>query len=399
MMRMDDRERRARLARRHRLAPADHAARPIEVARSLVAVHSTDPASVFLGCMARTTGGDAASVERALYEDRSLVRMLGMRRTVFVVPAEMVPVVHAGCTRAIAAQERSKLIRLIEEVAIATDGAAWLERVEAQTMAALLERGEALGQELSQDVPALRTQVSYGDESKKWASVTALTTRVLFVMAADGRIVRGRPRGSWTSSQHRWVPAEAWLSPAAEELPVAEARIELARAWLGVYGPATAADLKWWTGWTLGETRRALSALAPVEVGLEGSEAPGLVLPDDVAPIEVRRAQEPWVALLPALDSTVMGWAERTWFLGDQAQRAPLFDRSGNAGATVWWDGRVVGGWAQRKDGEIAVGLLRDIGTDAMTAIHIAAENLRRSIGEVRVTPRFHTPLERTLVG
>jgi hypothetical protein len=94
-----------------------------------------------------------------------------------------------------------------------------------------------------------------------------------------------------------------------------------------------------------------------------------------------------------------MGWAERTWFLGDQAQRAPLFDRSGNAGATVWWDGRVVGGWAQRKDGEIAVGLLRDIGTDAMTAIHIAAENLRRSIGEVRVTPRFHTPLERTLVG
>jgi len=176
---------------------------------------------------------------------------------------------------------------------------------------------------------------------------------------------------------------------------VAGARVELARQWLGAYGPATAADLKWWTGWTMGEARRALTALAPVEVELEGSSAPGLVLPDDLAPVAPPPAQvgEPWAALLPALDSTAMGWTERTWFLGDLRQRAPLFDRSGNVGPTVWWDGQVVGGWAQRKDGEIALGLLRDIGADAVAAIADAAERLRRSIGEVRVTPRFHTPL------
>jgi hypothetical protein len=399
---MDGTERRARLALRHHLVPAARAGSTLDVAHSLVAVHSTDPASVVLGCMART-GGDVASVEQALYEDRSVVRMLGMRRTVFVVPASDVGIVHAACTQAIAVQQRRNLIHLIEEAGIATDGGAWLERVEGDTMAALVQRGEALGQELSEAVPELRTQVSYGDETKKWAGATALTSRVLFVLAAEGRIVRGRPRGSWISSQHRWVPREVWLGgddPKAEPA-VGQAQAELAERWLASYGPATAADLKWWTGWTMGETKRALAALGAVEVTLEGGAGPGFVLRDDedlltaIAPGDL----EPWAALLPALDSTVMGWADREWFLGDKAQRAPLFDRSGNVGPTVWWDGRVVGAWAQRKDGEIAIALLRDVGTDAAVAIDELADRLRQSTGDVRVTPRFRTPLERELAG
>ena len=354
-----------------------------------MALHATDPASVFLACLARTAG-DTASIERALYEERSLVRLLGMRRTVFVVPVDIAPIVHAACTRAIARRERRRLIDLVEEAGIARNGASWLAEVEADTMGALLARGEALGQELSADVPALRVQISYGDETKKWAGTSAITTRVLFVMAAEGRIVRGRPRGTWISSQHRWAPREAWLA-LDDDLPEPVARVELARLWLAAYGPATAADLKWWTGWSMGETRSALASLETVEVFGSLGSGPGLLLPDDVSPAT---STEPWAALLPALDSTVMGWSEREWFLGDADRRARLFDRSGNAGPTVWWDGQVVGGWAQRKDGEIVVGLLEDVGADADAAIEAAASRLRRTIGEVRVTPRFRTPLE-----
>jgi hypothetical protein len=144
-----------------------------------------------------------------------------------------------------------------------------------------------------------------------------------------------------------------------------------------------------------------LAGFGPAEVQLEGTSEAGLVLPDDVAPVASsgRGSVEPWAALLPALDSTVMGWANREWFLGDKQQQAPLFDRSGNAGPTVWWDGQVVGGWAQRKDGSIAVAILRDVGADAREVIGRAAERLRLMIGEVRITPRFRTPLERELAG
>ncbi len=46
-----------------------------------------------------------------------------------------------------------------------------------------------------------------------------------------------------------------------------------------------------------------------------------------------------------------------------------LFDVNGNAGPTVWWDGRVVGGWSQRRDGEIVYRLLEDVGADAVAAV------------------------------
>ena len=58
---------------------------------------------------------------------------------------------------------------------------------------------------------------------------------------------------------------------------------------------------------------------------------------------------------VPALDPTAMGWSQRDWYLGPHKEA--LFDRSGNVGPTIWWNGRIVGGWAQRRSGEIVVRL------------------------------------------
>jgi hypothetical protein len=183
-----------------------------------------------------------------------------------------------------------------------------------------------------------------------------------------------------------------WLDAEPEQLPVAGARASLARRWLASFGPATAADLKWWAGWTVAATRAALAALDAVEVDLGGT--PGYVLPDDTEPVA---DPEPWVALLPGLDATAMGWTGRDWFL-DPALRPALFDRSGNVGPTVWSDGRVVGGWAQRRDGEVVVRLLADVGSAVAAEVDARAAWLTGWLGSARVTPRFRTPLERELV-
>ena len=54
-----------------------------------------------------------------------------------------------------------------------------------------------------------------------------------------------------------------------------------------------------------------------------------------------------------------MGWKHRTWYLGPH--RGPLFDRSGNAGPTVWVGGQAVGAWSQRAGGEVVYRLLEDV--------------------------------------
>ena len=182
----------------------------------------------------------------------------------------------------------------------------------------------------------------------------------------------------------------SWLPAGTKEPQVAVARATLVGEWLRAYGPGTVADIKWWTGWTLGEVRRALSDLSVEEVDLDG--VIGVVLADDVAS---SRAVSPFAALLPSLDTAVMGWTERHWFLGPYGPQ--LFDRSGNAGPTVWWDTRVVGGWTQRNSGEVVYRLLEDVGSDAVRAIDREVDRLSKWLGSARVTPRFRTPLDRDL--
>ncbi len=74
-----------------------------------------------------------------------------------------------------------------------------------------------------------------------------------------------------------------------------------------------------------------------------------------------------------------------------------LFDSNGNAGPTVWWDGRVVGGWSQRHDGEIVCGVLEDVGSEAKAAIDAEAERLAAWLGETRFSPGFLPPFQRSL--
>jgi hypothetical protein len=386
-------ERRARLALRHHLAPGARIADIAAVARDLVGLHATDPATVFLSARARLDGGGIETVERALYEERSLVRMLAMRRTMFVLPLDVVPMVQAACTQAIAANERRRTLQFLAAGGVSDDPARWLARTEAQTLEALARRGPSTANELVAEVPELGRQIPYG-EGRKWAGVIGMSTRVLLGLAADGRIVRGRPRGTWRGTQYRWALVESWLGAPIPDVPVGAARVELARAWLRAFGPATAADLKWWTGWTVAATKAALAALDVVEVELEGGSGPGLVLADDVEPIS---SPGPWVALLPALDPTVMGWTERDWYLGPH--RPVLFDTNGNAGPTVWCDGRVVGGWTQRRDGEVVVHLLEPVGDEAAAAIDAEAGRLPQWLDSVPVIPKFRTPLERKLSG
>lgn len=355
----------------------------------MVGLHSSDPATVYLTARARVGGFRPEHLADALYERRSLVRMLGMRRTMFVVPRDLAAVMDNACTKAMLAPERRRLLGWLADQPPAEDVARWLRRVENRTVAALTARGEATAAELKEDVPELALKLTVGAGQRNETTV-GLSTRVLFLLATSGRILRGRPRGTWLSTQYRWATTETWLGEPLEDIDERDASVDLVRRWLGSFGPGTLTDVRWWTGWTLGKTRETLAAAGVVAVQLD--DGAGFVFPDDTA---AERRTKPWVALLPSLDPTVMGWKDRHWYLGGHGPA--LFDRNGNAGPTVWSDGRIVGGWAQTSDGAIAYRLLEDVGTSAAHAIEQEADRLETWLGDTRIIPRFRTPLEKEL--
>ncbi|TNF31607.1 MAG: winged helix DNA-binding domain-containing protein [Deltaproteobacteria bacterium] len=386
-------ERRARVVARHHLART--APDVLSAVRAVVAQHSSDPVTPPVAAWARVPELTVASWERAMYEERSLWRIHAMRRTLFVVPTADAPLFDAAAGAELAAKERRQLEKLVAEALGTADVAAWLGEVEREVMAALAGDVERRTPDLTSAVPRLATPLTVG--SGKWQTTVPLSSRLMMVMAYEGTVARTHPAGSWRSSQYHWTHGERFAGRpgrfgAEDPLDPATARAELARRYLGSHGPATLVDLRWWTGWTAARAKAALSAVGAIEVALDGGFV-GYVLPGDVAPDAARAEQ---VALLPGLDSTTMGWKERDWYLGPHAAR--LFDSNGNAGPTVWVDGRVVGGWAQRPDGEVVFALLEDIGREATDRVEAEAAALTAWTDGLGATPRFRTPLERELM-
>lgn len=391
MRHIDEMERRARLGTRHWLASPRPDVDVAAVAGDLAGLHATDPVSIFLAARARTTGLTPEHVERAMYDDRTVLKTLAMRRTMFVIPSTLTSIYQAAASDAVAAKERRRLVKWIEEAGTAPEGDGWLQELGDTTVRALEELGPSTVAELTKAIPALATKLRFA-QGKAYAGEASVGSRIVLVLAAEGRIARSRPLGSWISTQYRWASMASWLGEQAPRpMPVDDARAQLAARWLRAFGPATEADFKWWTGWTVRDARSALSAAGAVEVALDDGVT-GWVAAGEEGPLPV---SGPWVALLPALDPTPMGWQQRDWYLGPH--KAALFDTNGNIGPTIWVDGRIAGGWAQRKDGAIVTRLLDDVGREAGAAIDAQAGELEAWLGDTRFTPRFRTPLERQL--
>jgi hypothetical protein len=353
----------------------------------MVCLHGTDPSTVYLSAWARVEGMTVGDLERALYLDRSLVKHLAMRRTLFVFPRETLGFSQAGASNRVAEAEQRRLVRDVEKAGLFDDGEGWLAQASEQVLGALSGGREATSSELRNELPLLQGSITYG-EGKSWGGQLPIGPRVLTTLSAAGLVVRGTNDGRWTTSRPRWTLMTSWLG---EEIPLfseAEGVAALVECWLRSFGPGTEVDLKWWLGSTLAAVRRALADLGAVEVDLDGQA--GYLLPDD---LEATDPIDPWPALLPPLDPTTMGWFEREWYLGPYKQ--DLFDTSGNAGPTAWWDGRIVGGWRQTDTGEVVLQLLEDVGAQGTSSLEQEAARLSEWLDGTRVLARFPSPLSR----
>jgi hypothetical protein len=381
---IDDDERRARLAVRHGLAEpvADTAA----ATRAMTCLHATEPASVHLAAWARA-GVSRAAVDAALYDDRSVVKQLAMRRTVFAFPRDLLPAVWGSASARVAGQQVRRLATEMEATGVTDDGAAWTDEHLALTRRLIETEGPLTTAEVRARLPALDARVTRGKGA--YQVDVAIAAQVIVALAASGAIVRGENDGGWKVSRPRWTATAAWLGEDPAPLPEHEGYAALVATWLRSFGPGTEADLVWWLGSTKAAVRRALADVDAVEVSLDDGDS-GWALPDDLDPPP---DPGPWAALLPALDPTTMGWKDRAFHLGKHVDQ--IFDRNGNGGPTAWWDGRIVGVWFQRDDGVVEVALVEDVPRAAQRALDAKAAELTGLLDGDVVRSIYLSPLAR----
>jgi Winged helix DNA-binding domain len=378
-----DAERRARLAVRHALFPGLRVATPEAAARAMTVLHATESATVYLSCWARVRDFELADVDRALYADRSLVKQLAMRRTLFAFPRDLLPAVLPSASARVAATEWLRMAKDVVAAGLTEDGDQWLRRAREEVLAVLSEVPEGLAaQVIRAAVPMI--DVSVAATAGVWSA-----PRLLIQLGANADIMRATSTSHWRAPRPRWTLTQHWLGELGPLPDAAQGYRELVRRWLHSFGPGTDDDLAWWLGSPKAVVRAALRDLDAVAVRLDDAGT-GWLLPDDAAEVA---DPGPWVALLPALDPTVMGWRARDFYLGPH--RDQLFDRTGNAGTTALVDGRVVGCWVQDADGAVRVVLLETVPARARRALNAEADRLTAWLGGVRVNTPYTSPAMR----
>ena len=373
-----DEDRRARLAQRHRLLPRLRTDDVVRIADDVVALHSTDPVTVMLSAMVRMANPSIAAVEEVVYEQRALIRHHAMRRTLWLATPDTVQLMHAAAARKLVGPARRQLAKMLTAAGV-PDPEGWIEGARSQVLAHLREHGPSTAREIGRQVDGLRVPLQLAP-GKPYASTQGAHSQLVTLLGFQGDLLRTRP-SSWITGAYAYAVTEDWLPGGLGELDEVTAATELARRWLQRFGPGTTTDLQWWMRWTLGLTRRALEGCGAIAVPL--ADGPGWLAADD-APVD---EPEPWVAMLPALDPATMGWKQRSWYLPEAAREA--FDSVGNGGPTIWVDGRIVGAWAQDKQGEIHLHYFEQVAAVRRREVDARVVDLKAMVGDTRFAVRF----------
>ncbi|HSN44006.1 MAG TPA: winged helix DNA-binding domain-containing protein [Propionibacteriaceae bacterium] len=386
---VSDLERRSRLAVRHALHPHQRVADTLAATRAMTVLHATEAATVHLAVHARTEDVRPDDVDHALYVERCVVKQLAMRRTLFVLPRDLLPATLGSASARVAVEQRRLITRDVESHGVADDGPAWLDAARGAVLARLADSEALSARQLREDLAEL-SGTMMNAPGKSYGGVAQIAPRVLTLLGAEGLITRGPNAGHWRINRPAWTLTADWLGEVPASLSMEEGYAELVRRWLRTFGPGTVDEISWWLGSTKTVVRAALASVAAVEVTLDGG-ASGWLLPDDLDPVH---EVEPWATLLPTLDPTTMGWRGRDFYL-DPTDKPYLFDTNGNAGNTAWWDGRIVGAWVQDEDAVVRVLLAPGVepGTDAITALDAEAERLTTWLDGIRITNVYSSQL------
>ena len=256
------------------------------VVRHLLAVQGQDPRGFRLSVRARSTGLTAAAVDQALSVDRSVLVSTLNRGTLHLVCAEDFWWLHALTTPPLAAASTR---RLAQEKVPPDDA----ERAVAEVVAALAG-GPMTRAQLRERVDRI------GVRTEGQAHV-----HILLAATLRGLIVRGPMVGA----DHAYVLTRDWLGT-PPRLPDREVMLaELARRYLAGHGPADDRDLAKWSGLSLGDARRGLSAVS----GLLASRDDGLA---SLAGAGGSAAGLPPPRLHGPFDPLLHGWTDRSFVLG-----------------------------------------------------------------------------------
>jgi hypothetical protein len=316
----------------HRAPPSD----ALAVVARVAGLHAQLMSSAELSLWARVDGLDPAWVERALWEERTLVKTWAMRGTLHLLPAAELGLWLA----ALGTYRHYRKPAWIRAFGITEPELDALCAAVSEALAGAPLTREALADRVADltGIPGLAARLREGFGA--YLKPSAFQGRLCFA-PSDGRNVRfTRP--------DVWLGADA-SAPAAATPDGPAAVAEVARRYLAAYAPATREDFGRWWAVSPAEAGRVLRGLGdqiePVRV--EGVDA---WMPAGAAAEASALEPAGVVRLLPAFDPLVVG-ATRVGLITPIARREEVYRPQGWLSPVIAIDGRIVGTWRHERRG------------------------------------------------
>jgi len=323
----------ARRMARHALTEPARDLTPADVAGVLCGAHAQVMTAAELSVGRRIAGATRVDVQRALSDDRTLVKTFGPRGTVHLLPTADLPM-WTGALSALppSTPQHPEPVRFSPDEA--DQVIAGIGVVLADTELTVDELTEALADQVG-PWACERTMDAFQDKWPRWRQLTSTA-------AHRGVLCFGPNRGRNVTytNPHRWLPG---FRPDDGDTALRT----LVERYLCSYGPATPQHFARWLNIPPRRAAELFDGLELEEVELEGE--PARVNPGDTeAPAEPHRG----VRLLPYFDAFVVAGQPRDrLYPGAAAERA--LAPSGQAGnyPVLLVDGVVGGVWHQRRSG------------------------------------------------
>ena len=357
-------------AERQCLDPRAQREERLDVVAQVGGLHAQVMGSAELEWWARLEDPVRADLAAALWEDRSLVKTWAMRGTLHLLPAEELGL---WCAALAPLDERQLAPGVLRRIGVT--------RAEADAVAEAireaLDGAELTREELAAAVaeltgqPALRLRIlgQYGDGLLK---PPAFRGELCFAPSQGAKVRFTRPR--------------TWLRAPVASVDAEEAGRELARRYLGAYGPSSPAELGRWTGTTAAQGKAWLALLDPDE--LVDADVEGTALVCLAAHAAALEAAGPLprdaVRLLPAYDVHTIGTAKDAEATIPASRRGEVWQSAGRVLPVILAGGRMAGTWRhERKGGRLRVELAPSapLGADAGAAAAGEAERLAAFLG------------------
>ncbi|MCL4301440.1 MAG: winged helix DNA-binding domain-containing protein [Anaerolineae bacterium] len=324
----------------------------VSIVGELVGLPAAPALTPFLAAYTRLSSFTATGLLTELYQKRSLIQSTLMRSAPYIVPVERYAALYAATARQRNQDFNSEFrlwgldnseVEVLEQAVL--DGDDWPATAE------------AISARLPQTLPREVSQTSRGGRVSTTSNV-GLVLRwlvakgVLSASPAEIKELPGFANLAALTKELRYAPLAAWypeldLSTAPSE---AEAQAALVQAYLAAFGPASEADISFWTGFGKSETARAVGALAAKTTLVLVEGIPGMLLLLKAQAETLQAAQppaQPTVSILPADDPfTTAHRASRSRYFGDQKLQRHVFSSAGAAEPAIVVNGQIVGLWA-----------------------------------------------------